>query len=457
MSLAIRWCLEVTESLSDIAPAVGSTPIDVRISPEFDAYSKVIINIGEDDDGNEISYISGNSTGRTLEIENPWGTQEMADTLLSKLQLRNFQYQPYRATRALLDPSAEIGDGVSVNSIYSGIYTQNITFNSLMASDISAPADEEFDHEFPYVPKEQRQFKRETSYTRSQLKINRDSIEAEVSRAIAAEGELGSRITLTASSIESEVKRATEAEGALSSRVTQNADAITAKVSASGGNSSSFGWELTASQWRLFSGGSTVLTADRNGLTVNGKINSKTGNIGGFNIGNTAIYNNISTFGGSQSTGVYLGTNGIQLGQGFKVAPSGYVEASNLKLTGGSIALGSNFSVDSSGNVRANNMTLSGTLNVGGQYISADTLRSGAQSAYNNASYWSGGASGGYSFSNATNSNSGIYPNYFRASQMNCSSLLFFQGYQISRMTTRVKNASGTNIYLYYLGWSSVE
>ena len=47
----------------------------LEISDRFDGYSRVVIKTGETDSGgNEIAYISGDTTGRTLEIDNPWGT-----------------------------------------------------------------------------------------------------------------------------------------------------------------------------------------------------------------------------------------------------------------------------------------------------------------------------------------------------------------------------------------------
>ena len=71
----------------------------------------------------------------------------------------------------------------------------------------------------------------------------------------------------------------------------------------------------------------------------------------------------------TQTTGVHVGTDGIKLGQNFKV--------------------------DTSGNVTANNMTISGTLTVGGATITAAQLRQGAMEGYNWGS--GGGGYGGYS------------------------------------------------------------
>ena len=337
------------------------------VSPQFEAYSGVEIVVDEN-----TSYFAGNQNGRVLTIQNEWGTQAQANNILADLQAKGFQYQPYTASGAILNPAAEIGDGVTIADTYSGIYTISKNFGRLMKSDISAPQDEEVDHEFPFEPKQDRVYKREIAEAYAQIKINENSISAEVLRA-------------------------TNRENALQSSITQTATEISATVlKKSGGSSSSFGWTLTDSSWMLTSNRNTVFKADRNGVEVSGKITATSGKIGNFNIGASAIWNNISSFGGAGSTGVYLGTNGIQLGQRFKV--------------------------DTQGNVTATRLTVD-TLYIGGTAVSASTLNSRANNAYDwtssNGSYTIGGASYGYNFNNATKRTGGSYPGYFRAAYLN--------------------------------------
>ena len=62
------------------------------------------------------------------------------------------------------------------------------------------------------------------------LRVQKDRITAEVTRATAAEGELSGRLTVEADRITAEVTRASEAEGALSGRLTVEADKINAEV-----------------------------------------------------------------------------------------------------------------------------------------------------------------------------------------------------------------------------------
>lgn len=418
--------LEVTEYLSDFVNVpLGKQIESMDTSPKFQPYSGVEITLNDEE-----SVFVGNRTGRVLEISNPWGTKQQAQNILNSLTSTGFQYQPYTASGSLLNPAAELGDGVTINGLYSGIYKLSRNYDALMSAEIAAPQDEEVDHEYPYEPKQDRVYKREIGEAKAQIKINQDSIEAEVLRASSAEGTLSSRITQTANSITAEVTRATNAEGTLSSRISQNATSISAKVSKSGGSSSSFGWTLTDSSWALSSGGSTVFKATSSGIEVKGKITATSGYIGdsssGFTIKATSIYNGMGSL-NSGANGIYIGTDGIALG-------------------------GGKFKVTSSGAISAANMTLTGTLNIGGQTITAAALRSGAQSAYNNSGtwngtsstvnsnggYWSGGGFAGVKFNNMAN-NTGAYP-------INASSFRV-NGTQYSPRDITISDSFGTRTF----------
>ena len=196
----------------------------------LDAYTGVIIHTGINDGGEEISYSSGNNTGYVLEVNNPLGTQAIADAILASLKLRGIRYQPFKAGNAPIDPAAEIGDGVTVNGKDAVIMAIRTDHSTLMSADISAPYDEEVDHEFSYEPKIKREFRRETKYARARLTVNEEAITAEAIRAKSAEEVLSGRLIVAADAITAEVTRATAAEGALSGRITVNADAITSEV-----------------------------------------------------------------------------------------------------------------------------------------------------------------------------------------------------------------------------------
>lgn len=412
---------------------LGQRVSSVDVSPQFQPYSKVIIHI---DDDNAVEV--GDNTGRTLEFDNPFGSEAMARNILNRLS--GYQYQPYQADGALLDPAAEIGDAVGTATSYGGLYTRSRKFGRLMKADISAPHDEEINHEFKYESPQERKFTRVTGEIRASIILTNnmiqsevlarqnadnemssritqtaDSITAEVTRATAAEGQMSSRISQNADSISAEVIRATAAEGTLSSRITQNANGITAEVSRatqaegtlrsslsiqaseiaakvdSSGGGGSFSWVLNSNSHIWKANNTEVMRVSASGLWLKGQIEASSGKIGGFDIGANALsYNGLTWGDTSKNYGAYIGQNGIQLGQ--------------------------NFAVDNGGNLRARNIDLYGTLNFynyNGSYagsMSTANFLTGASEAYNNYGswngatstvnsngyYWSGGAGAGY-------------------------------------------------------------
>lgn len=261
----------------------------------FDAYSKIIINVTED-----LCYEAGDNTGRTLTLSCPWGTQAMADNLLA--QMRGFSYQPYKADGAILDPASELGDGISVNGVYSGIYRIDTTFNSHCSANISAPFDEEINYEFPYESKQIREVKRQNKKFSSQLSIQQDRITAEVE-------ERKSDINTVKATLDVQSSQ------------------IVAKVNKNYGSSSTFGWALETDSWRIFAGTYTVLKATKEGLEIKGKVTATSGTVGGFTINDNHISYNDQTWNGTNTTGIYIGSSGIQLGTKFKVDNAGNLYA----------------------------------------------------------------------------------------------------------------------------------
>ena len=276
---------------------------ELNKSPQFDSYSKVIIHI---DDETDITV--GNDYGRTLEFTNPFGTRQMANDLLAKL--RGFQYQPYTASGALLDPAAEIGDGIAVKDLYGGLYTRVRTFNRLMKADISAPHDEEINHEYQFETPQERKVKRQFGDVRATFAVQAGLIEARVS-----------------------------------------------KTSPTG--QTSFSWSLTDTAHVWKANGTEVMRVSASGLTVKGRIEATSGYIGngtsGFTISARALYNGMTSLGDTSHNGVYVGVDGISLGKGkFKVDAYGNLTATSGTFTGsvraGSIQYGgSNGTFDAAG------------------------------------------------------------------------------------------------------------
>lgn len=270
------------------------------IAPELAGYSGVVIFAGQDDDGNNIEYRAGDRTGTVLEITNEWGSQAQADAIYRKI--RGFKYQGYKADGTRIDPSAEIGDAVTVSDIYSGVFAKKTTFGRHIRTDLEAPSKEEVEHEFQIQSPTNRQYERFTRSVRANLSITASKIAAEVEDRQAADNLLRATLNIHAQEIE-------------------------AKVSKEGGNSSSFGWKLTATGWSVYGNGSEIFGVDRSGAYVNGEIRSKTGKIGNWDINSNYLSYNGQTWGGTNSTGAYIGQSGIQLGKNFKVDMSGNLTA----------------------------------------------------------------------------------------------------------------------------------
>ena len=135
---------------------VGRKLSEFESSPAFEPVTKVILWYDD-----ESSYAAGDDGGRVLELTCPWATQAMAENILASVS--GFVYRPFSGTGALLDPAAELGDAVTVNGVYSMLATMDTNFDALCLSDISAPADEEVDHEYPYQSPQGRELRRKVS------------------------------------------------------------------------------------------------------------------------------------------------------------------------------------------------------------------------------------------------------------------------------------------------------
>lgn len=193
---------------------VGTKAGTLQAPPAFDEYSGVILVVSD-----EVEYTAGKTTGRVLEVSCPWGTQEVADRILARI--RGYQYQPFAAAGVDLNPAAQLGDGVTIENTYGGLYSIETQYGAVSSSDIAAPGEEELDHEFSYEPKSQREVRRRFKNVESRLSIQ--------------------------------------------------ADEISAKVNSTGGNEdSSFEWKLTDDAWEIFSNGKPIMKVNQGGLWVNG-------------------------------------------------------------------------------------------------------------------------------------------------------------------------------------------
>lgn len=372
---------------------------------QFDGYSKVIVIVSD-----EIEYSAGTDTGRTLTLNCPWGTQEVANNILQSI--KGFQYQPMTAEGALVDPSVEIGDGIGANGVYSGAYSLETKFNSNLPTTVSAPADEELYEEHTYVPKSEREVTRKFLEFQSQFRIQDGKISSEVE------------------------ERKSDTESIRSTLEIQSGQ-ITAKVNKNDGSSSTFGWALETASWRIFSGSNTVLKADKNGLEVKGVIRATSGEIGGFKITSNSLTYNNQTWGGTNTNGIYIGPSGIQLGKNFKVSSSGHLEAASGEFSGtvhaGSIQYGGNYGTFSGSGISS--ASISGNRLVGNT-VSTSYLSGGVNTSL-------GHADSAYAVTSGSETAATLYAGTLRVSNQ-----LYLDGQQLYLRSTTI---AGTSIR--YVAW----
>ena len=146
----------------------------------FKAYAKnppITQIILATDEGAEDAFYAG-TEGYSLTVYCPWATQQMANDLLAKAQ--GFEYQGFEAGMAALPGEAERGDAVTVNGIYGMIADRTLYFNPGMNSDISAPYEEEVNHEFQYVSPIKQDFDRKIGQVHASLTVDLKRISARV-------------------------------------------------------------------------------------------------------------------------------------------------------------------------------------------------------------------------------------------------------------------------------------
>lgn len=384
---------------------------------QFDGFSKVLIIVSD-----EIEYSSGTDTGRTLTLNCPWGTQEIANNILQSI--KGFQYQPMTAEDALVDPSVEIGDGINANGVYSGVYSLETKFNSNLPTTVSAPADEELYEEHTYVPKSEREVTRKFLDFQSQFRIQDGKISAEVEERKS----------------DTKTIRAT---------LEVQAGQITAKVNKNDGSSSTFGWALETDSWRIFSGSNTVLKADKNGLEVKGVIRATSGEIGGFEITSNSLTYNNQTWGGTNSTGIYIGPQGLQCGAdstGVQITNNGYLYAEHGEFRGsiraGNIQYGGNAGYLNGGGISGGSIY--------GDRLVANTISTAYTSSGINGSL--GRADAAYNICTGVSTAAKFISQELTATGKASVGTLYIGGVSVTKKSTTFKDGSGAYVTISYWG-----
>ena len=376
--IAIVGIAKVGDSDEGIPSGLPLTFLGLRIksfehSPALEAISGVTL---ETDEGGENGVASaGTDTGYVIEgrcnFASPTGVGALC---LSGVE--DYVYKPFDATGALLDPAADVGDIVIIDGHSYQIMTIAWNINSWPTADISAPYDEEVDHEYTMLPQNEKTYRKAVAYT--------DKLEDQVEAEFEVVG-----------------------------------GQINAKVSKTGGENvqNSFSWSLTDTGHYWYANGAQdpVVSITASGLAVRGEIHATSGYIGsdsnGFAISASSISNGMTSFSDTSHNGVYIGTDGIALGGGkFKVDSQGNITASSGTFTG---------------NVYAENIKSTGIDGYGGYFsgsgIATGTITGGYSSGLPTGQLAIGPAQGvayGFDYNNATQQGTSNYPRFFTAGRL---------------------------------------
>lgn len=185
--------------LAKFSPGIASKPI-----------SKVeLLN-----DNGDVVGVSGSDTGRTLTALQPDGTDAMAAAILAKVS--GYKHIGYEGSQALLDPAVELGDAVTVDGLYVPLIALDMTFDPLLAPDISAPDADELDDEYPYKSPTQRQIERNMAKTRSLITKTSEEINLKVE---GLDGRV-SDVTQTVDGISLSVTSSSSPDGETTAKIT---------------------------------------------------------------------------------------------------------------------------------------------------------------------------------------------------------------------------------------------
>lgn len=185
--------MEVTESLSEKF-FVGLDITGFENTGKYKPISRVTLMV---DDENVLT--AGDDTGLEITAPCPHATQAMVNAILSQLQ--GYEYQSFTADAANLDPSAELGDGVTVSGLYS--FISRLEDDGEGFPSISAPGEVELEDDYPSAGPMTQEFNRKIAETRSTITKTAEEIRLEVENEI--EG-LSSSISVQLDSITSTVQ-----------------------------------------------------------------------------------------------------------------------------------------------------------------------------------------------------------------------------------------------------------
>lgn len=195
---------------------LGANAASFERKGESQAISKITLVVDE-----ENFYSAGDDTGYELTADCPWATQAMADALLTAMRGRTIT--AYSAGSALLDISAELGDGITVNGVYSEIGKMDITCDLMDTADVSSDVAGDVEQEYATVGSLTQTVNRVRKSV-TELIVEAGQITAHITDV---QNELESQITLTAESLTSQI---TDTKNGLESQIQQTTTSLTSTI-----------------------------------------------------------------------------------------------------------------------------------------------------------------------------------------------------------------------------------
>lgn len=392
--------------MSSQVVSIAQNAVSLKAGKQYAGYTKVILHVSD-----EVSYTVGNDNGLAMEYTMPFGTPQMAQDILDSIS--GYQYQEYDATDALIDPAVQLGDGLDVNGIYGSIDTKRTKFGYLFHADVGSPQIKQINQTYTYKSSQERQVERNFLSVYAKLSIQADQIAAEVEA------------------------RKSDVE-TLNALLKVQADQIAAKVSQSGGDPKSFAWEMYSAYMRFLANNKEILRLDASGAVLSGIIIALGGKIGGFDIMSDYLSYNNQTWGGTNTTGAYLGRSGLQLGRNFSVDMQGRATME---------------SADIRGTLRAGDLIYGGDAGYfDGSGIGSHTV-AGNRLQYNtvSTSYTSGGINTSLGYADYAN---GVFNGWNTAANLKTGAKgLSIGGHTVQIASVSFRDGSGNTISLRYLTW----
>lgn len=367
--------MEVTESLSEQF-FVGLDITGFENTGKYKPISRVTLIV---DDENVLT--AGDDTGLEITASCPHATQDMVNTLLSQLQ--GYEYQSFTADAANLDPSAELGDGVTVSGLYS--FISRLEDDGDGYPSISAPGEVELEDEYPSAGPMTQEFNRKIAETRSTITKTAEEIRLEVENEIDG---LSSSISVQLDSITSTVQGL---NGQVST-ISQKVNNITLTVQNGTDRSYidlSVGGVTVASQVIRFTGDVVFESSLTDGSTMISGDNILTGEVSAEYIrlgGEMAVYESLSS---RADLGGYIGYVTSYDYNGSRTYGMGMIEAvsenqvvatsGGVRMTtdNGEVVVATNITLDTRNavNVYANRFTSDVELNVTSDRNAKDDIR----------------------------------------------------------------------------------